>query len=343
MSRRAQLIVVLFMTLLIASASSHLVIRWSKIEIRPGKAWEIGPTNGHPAAYLAGSSLSGDGIAWDRVSAALAQRIRGWGVPGSSPWEWDAYQGKAPDATLTFVVVSAYDLNENFLCDFHANVVPVATTMKDLWHSRSGWHFAKRVLSQYPLKYVRILFPTAGRSRGLIGEIRDKLSAFLGRKSDSEAGPSFSMTQTATDSEYKNEKLSDWSRGKLLRRVSVLRGAGQGRQNFNGPKKEAFLRMLERGHKQGKVVVLVLPVSPAYARELLTPDATRQFEASLADVKAAVPAEWIRLDQLPGLSSNDYFWDIVHLNRRGQKLATEALLRELPRTSVRPEQVVVQP
>ncbi len=35
-------------------------------------------------------------------------------------------------------------------------------------------------------------------------------------------------------------------------------------------------------------------------------------------------SEWLRLDQLPGLASNENFCDLVHMNVFGQKVATAA-------------------
>ena len=110
-----------------------------------------------------------EGLAWERISQELGVGIENWFVAGSSPSEWEALQPRARNASTTFIVVSAYDLNEEFLCDSRSEVVPLNQTVKDLWHSRADWHFAKRVLSQYPLKYVRILFPTLGRSDGVHG------------------------------------------------------------------------------------------------------------------------------------------------------------------------------
>jgi hypothetical protein len=74
-------------------------------------------------------------------------------------------------------------------------------------------------------------------------------------------------------------------------------------------------------------VVVVLPVSPAYVKEFLTEDVNREFEKALAEARTSVPtAHWIRLDQMNELSSNEYFWDLVHMNSYGQKIATEAFL-----------------
>ena len=88
--------------------------------------------------------------------------------------------------------------------------------------------------------------------------------------------------------------------------------------------------MLNRAAQQGRVVVVVLPVSPPYAREFLPATTTEEYEHVLAEARRRVPAAvWVRLDQLPELHSTDYFWDLVHLNTEGQKIATDALLARL--------------
>jgi len=80
------------------------------------------------------------------------------------------------------------------------------------------------------------------------------------------------------------------------------------------------------------VVVIVLPVSPLYGREFLSPEVSARFEKMVADAKRATPqARWIRLDQLPALRSNEYYSDLVHMNMYGQEIATSALLSELKR------------
>jgi hypothetical protein len=336
MKRTFQLVLVLCITVSLAAVTSHLLADWVGIETKTAHPWEIGPPTGQPLAYLAGSSLAGDGVSWAQVSTQLNQRIGGWGVAGSSPWEWDAFQEKARQARLTILVVSPYDLNDQFLCDFHANVVPPGSTVADLWRSHADWLFAKRVLSQYPLMCVRTLFPTAGRSRGVMGELHDKLGKFLGSSSSggSEAGPTLTLGSQSPVLDYKTAKISDWSQARLLRRLATLRSACQGRHVFDGPKKLAFLRMLRRAEGRGQVFVVVLPVSPAYATEFLSPEVCRQFESALADARHSAPqAEWVRLDQLPELNSNECFWDLVHMNPVGRQIATKAFLSHLPALS----------
>ena len=115
-----------------------------------------------------------------------------------------------------------------------------------------------------------------------------------------------------------------------------MRRAAQGRQSFDGPKKLAFLRMLHEAQQRGRVVVVVLPVSPAYAREFLSLHVIRRFENALDEARRSTPqANWVRLDRRPDLSSDDCFWDLVHLNTYGQRIATEALLRRLHTLSSR--------
>jgi hypothetical protein len=337
MTRQVQLIIVMCVTLVIVSTASHLLTSWLGIETQTGRFWEIPASIDQPSAYLAGSSLSGDAIAWTSVSKQLNQRIIGWGVAGSSPWEWYTFQRKANPVNLTILVVSPYDLNEQFLCDFHANVVPLADTVEDLWRSGSAWHFSKRVLSQYPLMCVRMLFPTAGRANGIIGGLHDKLGKMMGSSavSNSEAGPTLAFGKESPVKEYKTEKISDWPTARLLRRLAAMRTACQGRQAFDGPKKLAFLRMLQVGREHGRVVVVVLPVSPSYSTEFLGPEETRQFESVLADARRTVPqVQWIRLDQSPELNSDGCFWDLVHMNPKGQRIATGKFLSWLQNNSI---------
>jgi hypothetical protein len=331
--RGFQLALILLAVSGLCSMASHFLVRWLKIETRSGHAWQIGSAESKTVAYLAGSSLSGDAIAWDQVRTALDLRLAGWGVAGSSPWEWEVYQKNAADAKLQFVVVSPYDLNEEFLCDFHADVVPPTDTIGDLWKSKSDWHFCKRVLSSYPLRYVRLLFPTVGRSQGVMAGLREKASSLLGRTGGSDegaAGPSLSFNNEDSVPAYKKEKISAWDSARILRRLALMRNACQGKHDFNGPKNLAFTRMLQQGQRQGSLVVVVLPVSPTYMKEFMTPEVTKQYEEALAQAQKSAPqARWIRLDSVAALHSNDLYSDFVHMNPNGKKIATEAFMSQL--------------
>src|SRR5262245_39452075 len=78
-SRTRQLIVILVTVVAVASAVSHGLVAWLKIETTSGHGWQIGSPQSKTVAYLAGSSLSGDAIAWSQVRDTLDLRLRGWG------------------------------------------------------------------------------------------------------------------------------------------------------------------------------------------------------------------------------------------------------------------------
>jgi hypothetical protein len=227
--------------------------------------------------------------------------------------------------------VSAYDLNEHQLCDSRAHIVPLGQTIKDLWHSKVGWQFSKRVLSQYPLALTRTVFPTAGRSDAVLVGLRRKARGLVGLSASAEdKGNSLVLpTHDVMDFGDSTEKLSDWPKDKILRRLALQRSLIQGKHAFVGPKRLALLRMLNRA-KGGRVIVAVMPVAPTYGREFLTPEVNQSFEKELEDAIRVSPDSLIvRLDKLPALQSDEYFSDFVHLNGAGRRIATEAFLKEL--------------
>jgi hypothetical protein len=234
---------------------------------------------------------------------------------------------------------SIYDLNEYHLCDGRANVVPIAQTIKDLWQCRAGWQFSKRLLSQYPLDYLRKLFPTAGKSDAVLVGLRRRLGErFKSISAEEERANSLVLpSQAVLNFGDSDERVSDWSRSKILRRLALTRAEIQGMHSFEGPKKLAFLRMLQRAQRNGRVIVVVMPVAPEYAREFLTPEVRANFEGFLAKARNAVPeASWMRLDQLSALDSNEYYGDFVHLNGAGRRIATAAFLKTFEERSRRP-------
>jgi hypothetical protein len=329
MKRNMNFVVILSAVAAISIISCHFLVTWLGIASTFGRHWEIGPKNDRPFIFLAGSSLAGDGLSWSRISDMLNVRIGGWGVAGSSTSEWEQFQHRATEAKMTVIVVSVYDLNENILCDFRAELVPFEQTVKDLWQSRADWPFIKRLLGTYPLSHIRAVFPTAGRSDGIMVGLREKFNSMLMKRPDYEPGamPTLSFNNAVSIKDTREEKISDWPPGRMLRRLSGMRSSFQGRHAFNGPKKLAFLRMLHSAQEQGEVVVVVLPVSPAYENEFMTTEFKIEFENALAEAKRTVPqAHWIRLDQLDELNSNENFWDLVHMNMYGQKIATKVFL-----------------
>jgi hypothetical protein len=330
--RRLQLVIIVIIVVLITATISHSVVSWLKIKTSFMIHWATGPGSGHDSVLVAGSSLSRDGLSWKLIGDSLNINFEGWGVAGSSPSEWEFSNHQDVETKFRILVISYYDLNEYYLSDFRAEIVPLRQTIKDLWLSRSGWLFSKRVLSQYPLSYSRIIFPTVGRSDGVMVGLREKikqLASFLLIR-DGEEDPKLSLSENAFTQENREEKISNWSQGRIMRRIAGLRNACQGKHAFNGPKRMAFMRMLYQAQRQGKVVVVVLPVSPVYLKEIISLQEKRKFEEVLIEVKRKAPkAYWIRLDQLDYLNSNEYFWDLVHLNKYGQIIATNAFLNQM--------------
>ena len=132
MRRGVQLGVTALVVIAITSALSHSLVGWLGIRTGVVKHRVVGEGQPGPSAYLAGSSLLFDCLALDRVSKQFRQRMETWFVAGSSPSEWEPFQSRAGAAKLTLIGVSAYDLNEEFLCDFRSQVVELPQAAKDL-------------------------------------------------------------------------------------------------------------------------------------------------------------------------------------------------------------------
>lgn len=324
MSRRQQLVWILLLVTGIASAASHLVVRAFGIQTSPVLREQTGLSNGSEWMCVAGSSLMFYGLDWARIGKEVGFRLERCGVPAASPSELEQICASITNARVMVLGVSFYDLNEYFLSDFRAHAVPMTTTLRDLHASSADWHFSKRIISQYPLTWMHKLFPSAGRSMHVMVGVRALARRWAGSKSDSEGGLAFSP-QAVT-----SERIDDWPGARTLRNLSQLRIACQGRSAFNGPKRSALSRLLQRATQQGRVMVVVLPVSQPFAQEFMNEAATREFEGALEAMRDAFPnVSWLRVDQLPQLRSGQYYWDLVHLNGQGQSIATEAVLVSL--------------
>ena len=335
---RAQLIVVLCAAILIAAAVSHFAAAWLGLP-KPAMVYRrIGPEDG-PQVFCAGSSLLQFGLSWPEIAEKLGQGIENWGLGGSTPTEWEVSQSLAVNTNLMIIGVSLHDLNEHFLCDSHANVVPINQTIRDLWQSKAGWQFSRRVLSQYPLAYLRILFPTAGKSDAILVGLRRNLRALTGSSPSAEDKGNFLVlpSQPVLDFGASTEKMSDWPAGKALRRLDLLRSEIHGSHWFHGPKHLAFVRMLDRAQQRGRVIVVVVPVAPMYMHNFVTSEVLRRFEKALDEGQHAAPkALFVRLDKLPALNSDEYYSDFVHPNGVGRQIATTAFLKELRKDFRRP-------
>jgi hypothetical protein len=329
MNRWLHLVIIISVVVVLSSITSRSITASLGIETAPSGYTVIGESEGRTPVYMAGSSLAGDGLSWPRIARELNLTVEAWGVAGSSPSEWENFQRLITGPKLTILVISPYDMNEYLLSDFRAEVVPMGQTIKDLSQTDAEWAFWKRVLSMYPQKYLRMLFPSIGRSFGVIGGLHEKFQSYAKTfiKLEAESNPTLSFDQTTFPLEYKTETINEWSPSKMIRRLASMQSACQGVHAYSGPKKLAFFRMLQQA--ESNTIVVVVPVSPAYSTKFLTSEVQREFERLIAETQRNFPqVQWIRLDQLNQLNSNEYFWDLVHMNVSGQKIATSTFVHQ---------------
>jgi hypothetical protein len=335
-----RLAMVAFLSLVLASFANYLIAYW--LGFSPGAPWlgasrsmgvfrRVGPETG-PQVFCAGSSLLIWGLSWPEISKSLGQGIENWSVGGSSPEIWEVFQHRRRDANMTIIGVSVYDLNEMRLTAERAKYVPLAQTISDLWASGADPSLCRRILTQYSMTYMRLLFPMAGDADKVLVGVRRKAAEELGLQAslDQHEGVLFER-EGVLDAGESTMKASDWSSARLLRRIAILRAENHGSHEFfGGPKRQAFQRILLRARQQGRVIVVVLPVSRAYAEEFLNQSILAEFEKSLNEAMAIAPqATLVRLDRLPGISDHGYFADLVHLNSYGRRVATPVFLKEL--------------
>lgn len=322
-----KLALILCMAVALGSAASHATIRWLGIKASHGGYRHYGSEGLKAMTILHGSSIAWDGLDWGQISDVQGSAIESWITPGSSPAEWEVEHRRSPQLNHAIIVVSPYDLNEYWLCDFRADIVSLGQSIEDLQYCGSDRQLCKRILSQYPQTFTRKLFPTIGRSDGVMVGVRAKLYELVSGAANEEIdAPKLSSAKTSEVA----VKLSDWSASRLQRRLVLMRTGFQGKHAFNGPKKLALERLLQRAGQQGRVVLVVMPVSPIYRKEFLGPQVMQEFEQALAEMQQRNPqTSLIRLDRLPDLDNDATFSDLVHLNMYGQQIATAALLPQL--------------
>jgi len=324
-----QLALVLITAIVIAALGSHLLASFLKVKTIAAQAFIFGKPNGKPPAFLAGSSTSAYGFLWEEISTQLDLEIKVWGIAGASPYEEEQFQKQVPEARTTFIVVSPVDLDEAAASDFRAAIVPLGQSIQALRETHADRKDSEHALDQYPMTWLRTLFPTLGRSRGIMGMLRQKAAYWINpsaRTSETMVGPTIKFDKGTADDEYKRQKMSDWSEAKVVGKLVAMQVDFQGAHCFNGVKRLAFARMLQYGIQRGRTIVIVLPVSPAYMKEFMPPETVKEFEEELAGLQRGAPeSEWLRLDELPGLASAENFCDLDHLNVYGRAIATEAL------------------
>lgn len=327
MGAKGRLVGIVFSALALVWLGTHVLAALVGIPTRVATGHKrYGPSDRPVKALISGSSLTYSAIDWASVADRLGMAIESWPVPGSSPAEWEQLQRRSPQVTTTFVGVSLYDLNEVSVCEFRANIVPIRQTLEDLRAARADVSFVRRMLNWYSLTWLRSVFPTVGMSDRVIFGLRDRGLSLLGRRNES--GDTGAALQVVAD-EASTERVSDWPEGRLLRRLASMR-ANQGRPWFAGPKHQSLIRLLRRAREQGVVVVLVLPVSGPFQEGILQPADTSAYETSLSEVERAVPGViWIRLDDISGITSAEYYSDLVHLNSYGRSIVSPEFMRRL--------------
>jgi hypothetical protein len=339
-SNGKRLALISLLCVLLSSGLNHVLARWLGVSrISPWSHADatyrrIGPRSG-PQVFCAGSSLLVSGISWPEVSESLGQGVENWTVAGSSPEVWEVFQRQRRISNTSIIGVSVYDLNEMRLTPDRASYVPIGATISDFWSLHIAPDLRRRILDQYAIAYIRVLYPLAGNADNVLVRLRTKAADLLGQEAALQQHEGVVIERAGVlDVEDTMTSLSEWSPARVLRRTEVLREDNHGAHVFtNGPKGLAFRRVLLRARQQGSVIVVVLPVSPRYADAFLNRASCAAFEKALASYLAAVPqATVIRLDKIPGISDDQYFLDLVHLNAAGRRRTTEVFLQEMNRS-----------
>lgn len=328
---------VIILSLVLCSLGDHALAHW--VGLSRNAPWmptealyrRTGPQNG-PQVFCAGSSLLVSGLSWPAVSESLDEGIEAWTVAGSSPEVWEVFQQQKRVSETTIVGVSVYDLNEMRLTPERASFVPLNVTIRDLWSSRAAPDLRERILAQYAISYIQVFFPTAGKADKVLDALRSKAADMLGKRGDLQQHEGVVVEKKGVlDVQDAATSVADLSPGHVLRRLDTMRAENHGKQEFiDGPKHLALRRLLLRAQQEGRVIVVVLPVSQYYVDEFLDTSSAAAFERALGEEMAAVPnATLVRLDQISGISNNKYFFDLVHMNSSGRELLTSVFLKEV--------------
>jgi hypothetical protein len=330
-----QLAGIAFVSLFLCSVANCCLAHWLGLSrsapwINEALYRRIGPETG-PQVFCAGSSLLISGLSWPNVSESLGQGIETWTVAGSSPEVWEVFQQQSRNINTTIVGVSVYDLNEMRLTPDRARYVSVRRTIGDLWASGTASTLGDRIVTQYVMLYLRYLYPMAGDADKVLVAIRRKAAELFGLQALLGDYEGVVVEQKGVlNVEDSMLSLGDWSSARILRRATALREENHGSHVFSdGPKSRALHRILSQA-QQGQVIIVVFPVSQAYNDAFLDNTSLAAFERALDSAMAFAPnATLVRLDQVPGISDNKNFYDLVHLNSAGRRVLTSLFLNEI--------------
>jgi hypothetical protein len=324
--RATALIWIIILAAILASFGSRAIVRFSGLETKPVREWTIAETNREYPIIAMGSSFTFFGIDFKNLAHETGSPVVCRSAASASPSELEHIIPDLPNPKLTIIGVSVYDLNEQILGDFRADIVPIRQAISDLHSCGADWYFVKKVVGQYPVCYIRKVFPAAGRSTAVMSALRDQAINLM-KRAKGEPVPQHLSVDTHYTTPHP-ESLENWAPSRLVTAIAALNVASNGKQEFLGPKHLAFNRMLHKCH--GKILVVVLPVSPPYKKEFIGEEVAKSFEASLDLVaKQAPDAEWLRLDRRQEFENKKVFWDTGHMNDDGQKIATSIVLEKI--------------
>jgi hypothetical protein len=284
-----------------------------------------------------GSSLMGYAINSEKLREATGWDLEFTGCAAGSPAEFEFLSDPNKPKAGQMIFTSIFEMSECMLSPSRTHLVPFWRSLQDTRDMILGWEQTKMLLWKYPLDWFQYFFPTLGRSWEIQVIIRDKLLEFLDRRgqNSSEEAP----IELAPYSNNKTNSILSWDAGRMERNVAQMRQRNVLlHNNFVGPKSRALDRMLERGTKmESASIIVILPVSPEYIRRFVDAETTAAFERMLSELHNRHPAaKFIRLDQEPSLQKDDFFWDLVHINADGQKVATCRLIEQLINQTMQP-------
>jgi hypothetical protein len=282
-----------------------------------------------------GSSLRGFAI-----NEALLSDARGWhtiskGCGAGSPAEFEFLLNNSAYNSSLIIFTSIFEMSEGMISPSRTSLVPFLQSVQDTWDMVLGWEQTKTLLWKYPLDSLQKTFPTLGRSWEVQVLARDKIRPLLGRSNTpaSDDGP----IDLNPSSNNIQSSLLDWDAGRLERNVAQMQQVNVSlHSNFTGPKSRALDRILTRSRQSETFdIVVILPVSPTFISRNFNREAVKAFDLALLKLQHRHPdALIIRLDNEESLQNNDLFWDLVHMNARGQASTTALLLERLNTTTL---------